>query len=108
VDLLIASTWFSGLTLELKIFYSAIIFVAVYKIGSYAGHKGEVIVDSRIKRLQPPPAFVITKGDKKRLADAKRKNGRFVRDLMIQLALGTLGFAATALLPNLIKTILRF
>ena len=107
-DLLIASKWFSTLTLELRIFYSAIIFVAVYKAGSYAGHKGEAIVDSRIKRLQAPPVFVITKGDKKRLADAKKKNNRFVRDLLLQIALGLIAFVVTAILPGLIKTLLRF
>jgi hypothetical protein len=45
-DLVISSAWFSGLTLDLKIFYSAIIFVAIYKSGSYAGHKGEYLMDS--------------------------------------------------------------
>lgn len=108
VDLFIESSWYSVLSLELKVFYSAIIFVAIYKIGSYAGHKGEAIIDSRIKRLQPPPAFIITKGDKKQLAETRAKNSKFVRELMIQVLLGAIGFAATALIPNLVRTILRF
>lgn len=106
-DLVVSSVWFSSLTLELRIFYSAIIFVAVYKAGSYAGHKGESIVDSRIKRLKAPPAFNITKGDAKRLADVKRKNSRFVRELMLQLAIGSIGFIATAYFPTIIKAMLR-
>ena len=81
--------------------------MAVYKVGSYAGHKGEFLVDSRIKRLKPPPAFSITKGDVKRLADVKRKNSRFVRELVLQLAIGSIGFVATAILPSVIKAILR-
>ena len=106
-DLVVSSSWFSSLTFDLRILYSAIIFVAVYKAGSYVGHKGEFIVDSRIKRLQPPPAFSITKGDAKRLADVRRKNSRFVRELMLQLAIGSIGFVATAFLPSVIKSILR-
>ncbi len=106
-DLLIASQWFRSLTFEMKILYSAIIIITVYKAGSYAGYKGEAIVDTGIKKLKAPPAFSITKGDRKRLSDATRKNSKFIRDLSIQLLLALLVFCVTAYAPNLLKLIFR-
>jgi len=106
-DLLVKTQWFGSLSLEMKVLYSSIVFVAVYKAGSYAGHKGEAIVDTGIKRMKAPPAFSITKGDRKRLSDATEKNSKFVRDLIIQIILAFLGFGITAYAPSLLRFVFR-
>lgn len=106
-DLVINSNWFLGLSFELKTLYSALIIVAVYQVGNYIGFRGEKLLDARIQKLKQLPVFEITKGDHRKIGEAKLRNNKFIRELLIQVSIGIIGFVGATVLPYIIKLFLR-